>query len=384
MAATTDIAWTDCTFNFLIGCRHATYQDESGKSHGHPGCLNCYAEAFAKRTGKAQWGEHGTRNKTSAKNWQEPLKWNLAAEAGICRACNGKGWLKDSEDKTLLSKCDRCENTGKIGPHRRKVFCASLGDVFEEWDGEVTDHHGNAHFTSDDGKLDMVSNAEMAGSDSDGYHYTTMGDMRAALFNLIDATPSLDWQVLTKRPQNIVTMWPVKHDNQPIFPGAPGKLGEPVPCIVTGAYRENVWLMTSISDQATANALIPHLFKARHLAPVLGVSAEPLMSRINFNTLTDGEWNYNALTGLRENPFTEIVTRQQGPKLDWVIIGGESGGRRRDCGVEAIVDLAGQCKSAGTSTFVKQDCNKSPGQQGRIPDSIWSLKQFPEVSHANA
>ena len=49
-----------------------------------------------------------------------------------------------------------------------------------------------------------------------------------------------------------------------------------------------------------------------------------------------------------------------------------------DCGVEAIVDVANQCKSAGVPCFVKQDCAAKPGQQGRIPETTWSFKQFPK------
>lgn len=60
-----------------------------------------------------------------------------------------------------------------------------------------------------------------------------------------------------------------------------------------------------------------------------------------------------------------------------MIVGGESGPKRRDCGVEAICDLARQASTAGIPTFVKQDCALRPGQQGRIPDDVWALKQFP-------
>lgn len=65
--------------------------------------------------------------------------------------------------------------------------------------------------------------------------------------------------------------------------------------------------------------------------------------------------------------------------LDQVIIGGESGRRRRDCGVGAIVGAAKLCLEAGVAPFVKQDSALLPGQQGRIPDEIWKLKQFPSV-----
>jgi hypothetical protein len=51
-----------------------------------------------------------------------------------------------------------------------------------------------------------------------------------------------------------------------------------------------------------------------------------------------------------------------------------------DCGVDAIVSVAEQCQAAGVPVFVKQDCAAKPGQQGRIPDNIWKLKEFPDAA----
>lgn len=65
------------------------------------------------------------------------------------------------------------------------------------------------------------------------------------------------------------------------------------------------------------------------------------------------------------------------PSSFWIIVGGESGKSRRDCGVEAICDVARQCHEAGIPVFVKQDCALRPGQQGRIPPDVWALKEFP-------
>jgi len=66
-------------------------------------------------------------------------------------------------------------------------------------------------------------------------------------------------------------------------------------------------------------------------------------------------------------------------RIDWVIVGGESGKNRRDCGVEAIKYVASQCVVAGVPCFVKQDCALKPGQQGRLNDGTWRLKEFPEI-----
>lgn len=84
----------------------------------------------------------------------------------------------------------------------------------------------------------------------------------------------------------------------------------------------------------------------------------------------------SGLPNFRPNGFQD----SQGRPLDinFVIVGGESGPKRRDCGWQAIRDVAKQCVAAGVPVFVKQDCAFKPGQQGRLPDEIWQLKQFPK------
>lgn len=82
------IEWTHHTFNPWWGCARVS-----------PGCEHCYAEAFAKRTGKAKWGVSEPRRFFGDAHWLEPLKWNAAAE--------------------------------KAG-ERHRVFCASMADVFED------------------------------------------------------------------------------------------------------------------------------------------------------------------------------------------------------------------------------------------------------------
>ena len=60
-----------------------------------------------------------------------------------------------------------------------------------------------------------------------------------------------------------------------------------------------------------------------------------------------------------------------------VIAGGESGPNARPCQIEWIVDIAQQCKAAGVALFVRQDSGPKAGQQGRIPDDIWAIKEHP-------
>src|SRR6266498_2784556 len=88
----TKIEWADFTFNPWIGCTKVS-----------AACDHCYAEALAKRYDWAKWGPGETRKRTSETNWLKPLAWDRKAKRdGV----------------------------------RRRVFCASLADVF---DAEVSD-----------------------------------------------------------------------------------------------------------------------------------------------------------------------------------------------------------------------------------------------------
>lgn len=167
-------------------------------------------------------------------------------------------------------------------------------------------------------------------------------DERAKLMQVVHDTPDLDWLFLTKRPHLYVPLF-----GRHFF----------------FAHR-NVWVGFTAENQARLDECWPHV-EAIPTA-VRWVSAEPLledmgMAKYLYTRFDTGDGNY----GLN--------------KLSWVVVGAESGDRRRDCGVSAIVSVAAQCRSAGVPLYVKQDCARFPGQQGRIPDSVWKLKQFPDA-----
>ena len=117
----------------------------------------------------------------------------------------------------------------------------------------------------------------------------------------------------------------------------------------SGKPPANVWLGVSVED----NVRLPRIELLNNIpAAVRFVSFEPLLETLN--------------------PQPSTLNQ-----IDWAIVGYESGKGRRDPGVEAIVSVAEQCQAAGVLVYVKQDCTFKPGQQGRIPDNIWKLKQFP-------
>lgn len=93
MAENSRIEWTDHTFNPWWGCTKVS-----------PACDNCYAEAWARRTGHSVWGAKSERRFLSDFYWKQPLRWNREAK--------------------------------KRGV-RERVFCASMADVFE-WRADLS------------------------------------------------------------------------------------------------------------------------------------------------------------------------------------------------------------------------------------------------------
>lgn len=200
----------------------------------------------------------------------------------------------------------------------RRVFVASLADVFE-------------------------NRPELA-------------DWREDLFGLIASTPSLQWLMLTKRPENILPLWP-KVISEPVFKGRGG--GGYQPAHPPGAYYwPNVWLGTTVEDQQRANERIPELVKVP--AAVRFLSCEPLLERVDLS-----RWLVD-----RPGIFPCLV--------DWIIIGGESGPGARPFHIEWARDLVKQAREGDASPFVKQlgACASDPenGLAGR------ALKVHPDAA----
>lgn len=290
MAENSKIEWCDHTFNPWIGCTKIS-----------AACDNCYAEAFAKRTGGPKWGKDEPRRLTSHANWQKPLAWDRkAARLGV----------------------------------RYRVFCASLADVF---DVEVPD------------------------------------DWRDRLLALIAATPHLDWLLLTKRPKvaadylgmpadtaaeraghgatlngwdcetacavvNWINGWSRWHDafvdGNPLDGSAPRW---PLP---------NLWLGTTVENQAMAEARIPWLMKAPAAKRFL--SCEPLLGPVDIARWTTIPSRYADYCDAVGGPPPAIGI------LDWIIAGGESGARARPSHPDWFRSLRDQCAAAGVPFLFKQ------------------------------
>ena len=289
MAEDSKISWTNNTFNPWMGCTKVS-----------PACKFCYAERdMDLRYGKVKWGAEGTRVLTSDAYWQKPVKWNRDA-------------VKEFNEWT---QSDCFEQS----PHRPRVFCASLADVFEDWRGPILDRNGMKLFWSHsrqphESKYHWVTEDETAGGET----LVCMNDVRSRLFDLIDATPNIDWLLLTKRPENVPLMWQ-------IHPA--GRYQEGMS--FTDAYRrDNVWIGVSVENQKCADERIPYLLKYRELAPVLFLSCEPLLEQLDLS--------------------------QYLKSLDWIIAGGESGTIARTMNANWVRKLRDDCAASEVPFHFKQ------------------------------
>lgn len=149
---------------------------------------------------------------------------------------------------------------------RPRVFCASLADVFDN-------------------------------------HRSIEDAWRRELWDLIRATPNLDWLLLTKRPQNIARY-------------LPDDWGDGWP---------HVWLGTTVENQQEWDRRWPCL--AEVPARVRFISAEPLLGPIDM---------------------------RGGGYLHWLITGGESGANYRPADPEWFRSLRDQCADLDVAFLFKQ------------------------------
>ena len=184
-----------------------------------------------------------------------------------------------------------------------KVFCASMADVFER-------------------HPEPEANVRLNGA-------------RERLWSVIEDTPWLRWQLLTKRPENVTAM----------VPWQPGR------------WPANVWLGTSVETQRYAHQRIPHLLAAG--AGTTFLSCEPLLDKLNLSdwlgpraerALAARGW----MTPADRDPAGDFARLRGNRYIDWVIAGGESGTQARRTELAWCRSLRDQCAQQGVPFFMKQ------------------------------
>jgi len=144
---------------------------------------------------------------------------------------------------------------------------------------------------------------------SDLFHPDVPDQFIARIFNVMGTVKRHTFQVLTKRPDRMLDFTQIYYDH------------------IEREPFSNVWLGTSVENTIRANKRIPYL-KATPAA-VRFISCEPLLESINLGIYL----NY---------------------RIDWVIVGGESGPKARPIDLDWIRSIRNQCSDASVPLFVKQ------------------------------
>jgi protein gp37 len=321
MAENSKIEWTDATWNPLRGCSRVS-----------EGCRNCYAEGVAARFSGPGQPYEGLAHRVKRPHGSSEARWT------------GKVALAES----VLAAPLRWKKP-------RHIFVNSMSDLFHE---DVPDEW-----------IDRI--------------FTVMALARQHTF-----------QVLTKRParmrdyatngfgrlaDTIIRFRREQGDNSVVGPLPhldPGTRWWPLP---------NVWLGVSIEDQPTADERVPLLLDT--MAAVRFISAEPLLAAVNLartcilaaapGSVRAGI-HVNALTGRYVESGLEYhgdwdidgpAPVGPGRRIDWVIVGGESGPNARPMHPDWARSLRDQCAEAGVAYFFKQWGEWLGGGPGRFAAS---------------
>jgi protein gp37 len=207
---------------------------------------------------------------------------------------------------------------------RESVFCGSMMDVFER-----------------------PRNAELCAE---------LDRQRRRLWDLIEFSPGLDWLLLTKRPENA----------EQCVPSEWWRYGLP----------HHVRVGTTAEDQARAHERFAHFRRIPARSRFL--SCEPLLGPLNLRaqlahrqcarcfdaldqsqTRCDDECARGATTHF-------ICGGAPQPLIDWVIVGGESGGGARAMQLSWMTSIVQQCAEAGVACFVKQFGARPQNGEGEL------------------
>lgn len=253
---------------------------------------------------------HHTHNFWSGCEKVSPGCRDCYAEAHDKRFAAGAHWGKDAPrrfyDDEHWKQPYRWNRAAEKRGVRERVFTLSTGDFFED-------------------RPDLI-------------------EVRQRAWGVIADTPWLDWLIVTKRPENIPAMLP-----RMTYRGLHG---------TALAWRvspwPNVWLGTTCEDQPHAVKRLPLLLAVTPRPPVFFCSYEPALGAIDFRRLEIDPVGYpglhaSALDAQRDGNALELPH-----KLDWIIIGCESGRRARPAELAWFTGVRDQCAETGTPLFVKQ------------------------------
>lgn len=301
---------------------------------------------------------------------------------------------RNKETGKVFNFCER------VSPGCAKCYASRMAVRFGLFD-YIKSNREKVEFFLDEGKLRSILRRKKPArifleDTSDLFGDWVSDEWLDKIFAVMAMTAHLTYQILTKRPERMATY--LNNDcledrlTELWQDGDPDK--ETWNLLLPFS---NVWLGVSVEDQQRADERIPHLLRCP--TAVRWLSCEPLLRPVDLTSVrVPGrlpEWN--VLTG--ERYFCGGLTcRSEGghPKIDWVVIGGESGPGARPCHLDWIRSLVRRCQEAGTPCFVKQvgaralshtegelefylkTRDHKGGDQAEWPEDL-RVRQFPEV-----
>ena len=191
----------------------------------------------------------------------------------------------------------------------------------------------------------------------DLFHDAISDEFIAKVFATVAATPQHTYQVLTKRHGRmrsllsdsgfqslVIDHWDELREEYPAL--AADRIGwdwYPLP---------NVWLGVSVEDQKRADLRIPALLDTP--AALRFLSCEPLLGPVDLGAIEHGSRITDCLDG--SSWQRGVIGREpvMHARIDWVIVGGESGTGARPMHPEWARSLRDQCCAAGVAFLFKQ------------------------------
>lgn len=283
----------------------ATWNVVTGCAIVSPGCTNCYAMKLA----GTRLRDHPSRNGLTTDSKAGPV-WNGQVRFNA-------GWLTQPLRWTKP----------------RKVFVCAHGDLFHEG---VTDD-----------QLDQI-------------------------FAVMALAPQHVFQVLTKRPERM---------RDYLLALTAERLSKPLRAFVHAGENSthedrfiplplpNVWLGVSVEDQTRADERIPALLDTP--AAVRWISAEPLIGPVDLSVVDD---SFSDPRNVLRTASAQQQADQYGeplelcsdtPRIDWVVVGGESGQGSRPMHPDWARDLRDKCAANGVAFLFKQWGDWTPGENAQ-------------------
>ena len=344
----TPIEWATYTVNPL----RARRTDETGRMRvGHycekvsPGCKHCYSSRLQKRFGMPDFAEQRAMNVR-------------VHEVGGSSAPQLTSDVELYLDQRVLDSVLR-----RRKPER--VFWADMTDIFGAW--------------VQDDWLDQMF-AAMALTP----HHTHLVLTKRAdrMHRYLTGAP---WGQIEEAAAAIAERFGVRRVARHLSLGDRAYVGTDaarLAAVVTDLERiplPNVCLMVSVERQEEADERIPFLLETP--AAQRGLSIEPLLGPVDLGWIAQpDEERDGVIDCLRGKDWIDVSGEYEGvervtmprhggtvvfrkdvadcPRVDWVIVGSESGPRARPCDLSWVRSIRDQCTGAGVAFFWKQHAER--------------------------